>query len=266
MTKRTIQNPILRGFNPDPNIIRVDDDYYVVTSTFEWFPGYQVHHSRDLVNWKLVSRPLDRVSQLDMAGVPDSCGVWAPCVSEKDGVFYLLYTNVRSFDGPFKDTPNYVVTSDSMLGPWSEPVYLNSSGFDSSLFHDEDGRSWLVNMLVDHRGDRFFGGIVLQEFDCKALKLIGEICYLTPGTELGRTEGPHLYRKDGYYYLMLAEGGTGYEHAMTIMRSRDITGPYELHPHNPLISSAGDPDAYLQKDRSMAILSRRRTGIGTPCS
>ena len=113
---KLIQNPILRGFNPDPNIIRVKDDYYIVTSTFEWFPGYQIHHSKDLVNWRLVSRPLNRLSQLDMTGVPDSCGVWAPCVTEREGAYYLLFTNVKSFDGPFIDTPNYLVTSRQHAG------------------------------------------------------------------------------------------------------------------------------------------------------
>ena len=116
-----IQNPIIRGFNPDPSIIRVGDDYYIATSTFEWFPGVQIHHSRDLQNWQLISRPLNRVLQLDMLGVPDSCGVWAPCLSYHDGTFYLAYTNVRSFDGIWKDTHNYVVTTQDILSDWSDP-------------------------------------------------------------------------------------------------------------------------------------------------
>ncbi len=244
-----IQNPILRGFNPDPDIIRDGDDYYIVTSTFEWFPGYQIHHSKDLVNWKLISRPLDRVSQLDLLGVPDSCGVWAPCVSysPKTKLYYLIYTNVKTFDGAWKDTPNYVVSSPSMKGPWSEPSYLNSSGFDGSLFHDEDGRSWFLNMIVDHRKQKFFGGIVMQEFCTDSNELIGDIHYIFEGTELGGTEGPHIYRKNGFYYLLTAEGGTEYGHAMTVARSKDITGPYELHPQNPIITSKDDPSAKIQK-------------------
>lgn len=245
--QNVIQNPILKGFNPDPNILRVGDDYYIVTSTFEWFPGYQIHHSRDLKNWRLISRPLDRKSQLDMAGIPDSCGVWAPCLSYKDGTYYLLYTNVKSFDGEWKDMPNYVVTATDIEGPWSEPTYLNSSGFDASFFHDDDGRTYLVNMLMDHRNSKFFGGIVLQEFDTGRMQLKGKIHYLFEGTEHGRTEGPHIYKRNGYYYLLLAEGGTGYEHCMTLLRSRSITGPYELHPENPIITSKYAPDNYLQK-------------------
>ena len=244
---RTIQNPIIRGFNPDPSILRMGDDYYIVTSTFEWFPGYQIHHSRDLRHWQLVARPLNRVSQLDMLGVPDSCGVWAPCLTYHEGVFYLLFTNVRSFDGAWKDMPNYLVMTDDILGDWSDPIYLNASGFDASFFHDDDGRTWLTNMLMDHRDNKFFGGIVLQEYDKKQQKLVGDIHYIFAGTELGRTEGPHIYKRNGYYYLLVAEGGTGYHHAMTLARSRQITGPYEVHPQNPILTAKNNPDLYLQK-------------------
>lgn len=242
-----IKNPILRGFNPDPNILRVGDDYYIVTSTFEWFPGYQIHHSKDLVNWRLLTRPLDRISQLDMRGIPDSCGAWAPCLSYSDGVYYLIYTNVKSFDGQWKDTPNYLVTANNIEGPWSEPTFLNASGFDASLFHDDDGKSYLVNMLMDHRDNRFFGGIVMQEFDKSTLSLVGKIHYIFPGTEHGCTEGPHIYKRNGYYYLLTAEGGTSYEHCMTIARSTSITGPYELHPQNPFLTAKYSPENPLQK-------------------
>lgn len=242
-----ITNPILKGFNPDPSIVRVEDDYYVVTSTFEWFPGYQIHHSKDLVNWQLIGRPLDRESQLDLKGVPDSCGVWAPCLTHHDGVFYLLYCNVRSFNGNWKDTPNYLVTATDINGPWSEPVFLNSSGFDSSLFHDDDGKSYFINMLMDHRKGKFFGGVVLQEFDKQTKQLVGKIHYIFAGTEHGRTEAPHIYKRNGYYYLLTAEGGTSYEHCMTLCRSKSIFGPYEVHPENPIISAKYAPDNYLQK-------------------
>ena len=136
-----IENPILRGFNPDPSIIRVGEDYYIATSTFEWFPGVQLHHSKDLVRWELVGQILHKKSQLDLLGVPDSCGVWAPCLSYKDGIFYLVYTNVKSFAGVWKDTPNYLVTTTDIRGEWSEPVYLHSRGFDGSLFHQSNGKN-----------------------------------------------------------------------------------------------------------------------------
>ncbi|HAS42776.1 MAG TPA: glycoside hydrolase 43 family protein [Microscillaceae bacterium] len=247
VTKTTIQNPILRGFNPDPSIIRVENDYYIATSTFEWFPGVQIHHSRDLVHWQLITRPLNRRTQLDMLGVPDSCGVWAPCLSYHEGVYYLVFSNVKSFDGVWKDTPNYLVTTQDIRGDWSEPIFLNSSGFDGSLFHDDDGRKWYTSMLMDHRKGKFFGGIILQEYDPQAERLVGEVHYIFEGTELGCTEGPHIYKKDGYYYLLLAEGGTEYNHAMTIARAREITGPYELHPQTPLVTSKNNPNLALQK-------------------
>ena len=115
-----IQNPILRGFNPDPSIIRVGDDYYIATSTFEWFPGVQIHHSRDLVHWRLAARPLTRKTQLDMTGAISSCGVWAPCLSYDEGTFYLAYTDVKTKSGIFRDMHNYLVTTDDILGEWSE--------------------------------------------------------------------------------------------------------------------------------------------------
>jgi len=240
-----ITNPILRGFNPDPSIIRVEDEYFLVTSTFEWFPGVQVHTSRDLAHWRTTGQILDRSAQLDMKGIPDSCGVWAPCLSYDKGTFYLVYSNVRSFDGPWKDTPNYLVTSHSINGPWSDPIYLNSNGFDGSLFHDKDGKKWLVNMLVDHRGGKFFGGIQLQEWNEKSGELVGETHHIFNGTELGCTEGPHLYCRNGWYYLVLAEGGTEYNHAVTVARAKNITGPYELHPHNPIVKAS--PNAFFQR-------------------
>lgn len=242
-----IQNPILRGFNPDPSIVRVGDDYYIATSTFEWFPGVQIHHSRDLKNWELLGQVLDRQSQLDMRGTPDSCGVWAPCLSYCDGLFYLVYSNVASFDGVWKDTPNYMVTAPSIHGPWSEPVFLMSRGFDASLFHDTNGKKWLTNMMLDHRGGKFFGGIQLQEFDPQQQKLVGDVFHIFSGSELGLTEGPHIYQRNGWYYLITAEGGTEYGHAVTMSRAKEIVGPYELHPQNPIISARDYPDAPLQK-------------------
>jgi xylan 1,4-beta-xylosidase len=244
-----IRNPVLKGFNPDPSILRVGDDYYLATSTFEWFPGVQIHHSRDLVNWRLLTRPLERKSQLDMVGNPDSCGIWAPCLSYSDGVFYLIYTDVKYWKRePYKIAYNYLVTASSIKGPWSEPVFLNGSGFDPSLFHDDDGRKWFLNMLWDHRKqNNRFAGILLQEFCPETKTLIGPVKNIFKGTERGLVEGPHLYKRNGWYYLLTAEGGTEYAHAATLARSRNIDGPYELHPQKHLLSSYGHPGAELQK-------------------
>ncbi|MEM7625151.1 MAG: glycoside hydrolase family 43 protein [Planctomycetota bacterium] len=246
---KTIDNPILSGFNPDPSILRVGDDFYIATSTFEWFPGVQVHHSRDLVNWRLLTRPLDRVSQLDMRGIGNSCGVWAPCLSYDEDAqrFYLIYTIVRS-RGHFKDTPNFLVTAESIHGPWSEPTYLNASGFDPSLFHDDDGRKWLVNMVWDPRGGVHpFAGILLQEYNAAAGRLVGPVKNIFQGTALQLVEGPHLYKRSGWYYLLTAEGGTMHEHAVTLARSRSIDGPYEVHPQNPVLTADGHDELELRK-------------------
>ncbi|MEL6191147.1 MAG: glycoside hydrolase family 43 protein [Bacteroidota bacterium] len=242
-----IHNPILRGFHPDPSIIRVRNDYYIATSTFEWFPGVRIHHSTDLQNWVYVCSPLDRISLLDMKGVPDSCGVWAPCLSHDGELYYLVYSQVRSFDGVWKDTPNYLTTARNITGPWSDPISLGSHGFDASLFHDEDGRKWYLSMEVDHRKGKFFGGIILQEYDLKAEKLTGPVYRIFEGTELGKTEGPHLYQKDGYYYLITAEGGTEYGHAVSLARSKEITGPYEVQPENPILTAKDHPNHPIQK-------------------
>ena len=253
----TIRNPILTGFNPDPSIVRVGDDYYIATSTFEWFPGVQIHHSRDLVHWRLLTRPLRRASQLNMMGDPDSCGVWAPCLTHADGLFWLIYTDVKRYGrttvggasgASLRDFHNYLVTSPSIEGDWSDPVYLNSSGFDPSLFHDDDGRKYLLNMLWDHRpGNNRFAGIVLQEYSVRKGKLVGERKNIFKGTPLGFTEAPHLYKRNGWYYLLTAEGGTGWGHAVTMARSRKLTGPYELHPEKYILSSRLRPDVELQR-------------------
>jgi len=250
-----VTNPILRGFNPDPSIVRVEDDYYIATSTFEWFPGVQIHHSRDLKNWRLLTHPLTRKSQLDMLGNPDSGGAWAPCLSYDNGTFYLIFTDVKSHIGPFKDTHNYLITAKDIMGPWSEPIYLNSSGFDPSLFHDEDGRKWLVNMVWDHRKNKnSFGGILLQEYSPEEKKLIGPIHNIFKGTKLGLTEAPHLYKHNDYYYLMTAEGGTRFEHAVTVARSTSLFGPYEVDPIGPILTSSGKPELELQKAGHASIV------------
>ncbi|MBB3155920.1 xylan 1,4-beta-xylosidase [Paenibacillus endophyticus] len=243
-----ITNPILPGFHPDPSIIRVDDDYYIATSTFEWFPGVIIYHSRDLVNYRPLTTVLRSASQLNMVGDLDSGGVWAPCLSHSNGIYYLIYTDVVSRMGAFKDTHNYMVTATDIMGPWSEPIYLNSSGFDPSLFHDDDGKKWLVNMLWDHRkGTNSFAGIVLQQYCTEQQQLIGERKLIFKGTELRLTEAPHLYKRNGYYYLITAEGGTQYEHAVTLARAEHIDGPYIISPNHPILTSKHKPEIALQK-------------------
>src|SRR4051812_13653998 len=253
----TIRNPILPGFNPDPSIVRVGDDYYIATSTFEWFPGVQIHHSRDLVNWRLLTRPLRRASQLNMIGDPDSCGIWAPCLTYADGLFWLIYTDVKRYGrtsvggasgASLRDFHNYLVTCPTIDGEWSDPIYLNSSGFDPSLFHDDDGKKYLLNQLWDFRpGQNRFKGIVIQEYSVKEKKLIGERKNIFAGTPIGFTEGPHVYKRGGYYHMLVAEGGTMFGHAVTMARSKNLYGPYELHPDTYAITARHRPDVPLQR-------------------
>jgi len=245
-----VSNPVLPGFHPDPSILRVGDEYYIANSTFEWYPGVEISRSRDLITWETVPSPLSTKKLLDMEGCLPSCGIWAPCLSCSDGLFWLIYTNVRSWNsGVWKDTPNYLTTAPSIDGPWSDPVYLNSSGFDPSLFHDDDGTKWLVNMEWDYRqrGKKQFSGIVLQKYSPARKKLTGPVKKIFPGSHIALVEGPHLYKRNGWYYILAAEGGTWLEHAATVARSRKIDGPYEIHPHNPLISSYGHHELTLQK-------------------
>ena len=244
-----IQNPILPGFFPDPSICRVGDDYYIANSTFEWFPGVPIHHSKDLANWRLIGHALTRQSQLDLRGIADSGGVWAPSLSHADGQFWLIYTNVRctGMGKPFKDIGIFLTTAKEITGPWSEPVVLNSIGFDPSLFHDADSRKWLINMRWDFRkGKHRFAGIVIQEYDPKSQKLVGPMTQILekPGI---LTEGPNLYKHDGWYYLMLAEGGTGWNHSISAARSENIRGPYELDPQPSVLTSRDDVSLRLQK-------------------
>ncbi|MEC9344410.1 MAG: glycoside hydrolase family 43 protein [Pseudomonadota bacterium] len=249
-----IRNPVLPGFNPDPSFCRVGDDYYIATSTFEWYPGVQIHHSRDLVNWKLVSRPLDRAALLDMRGNPDSCGIWAPCLSHADGLFWLVYTDVKRYDGNFKDAPNYITTCATVDGEWSDPWYVNASGFDPSLFHDDDGRKYFMNMQWNHRSEgtggnprhASFDGILLQEWSPEK-GLFGPVENIYLGTGRGLTEAPHIFKRNGFYYLTTAEGGTVYDHAVTMARSRSIWGPYEDHPQKHLMCAADAPGHPIQK-------------------
>jgi xylan 1,4-beta-xylosidase len=246
MTNTAVSNPILPGFHPDPSIVRVGADYYVANSTFEWFPGIRLHHSRDLVRWTPVGYALTSSENLPLRGVPDSGGVWAPSLSYHAGRYWLVFAVLYTVGGPFKDLDVFLISAPSITGPWSEPVQLGGGGFDPSLFHDADGRSWLVNMTWDHRpGHSPFAGIVLQELDLATGRLLGQPRTVLTHSEL--IEGPNLYRRGEWYYLMLAEGGTGWNHGILMARSRSLEGPYELDPRGSLLTSRDNPGLALQK-------------------
>ncbi|CAH1195556.1 Xylan 1,3-beta-xylosidase [Paenibacillus auburnensis] len=236
-----IVNPVVTGFHPDPSFIRVGDDYYIATSTFEWFPGVEIHHSRDLVHWHSLTRVLTESSQVDLRGNASSGSIWAPALSYDNGLYYLLFTDVKSRKSVYKDLHNYLITAADIMGSWSAPVRLNGSGFDPFLFHDEDGRKWLLNMRWDFRQQHSsFSGIIMQEYDPAAGRLTGPVHEIYTGTPTGVTEGPQLYKRNGYYYLLVAEGGTGVNHMVTLARSRSLTGPYETDPDYPVMTTAHD--------------------------
>ena len=241
-----IENPIIRGFNPDPSIIRVKDTYYIATSTFEWWPGVAVYSSKDLKNWRLDHYPLNRISQLNLQGVPDGGGIWAPCLSYDGNEAFLVYTNVKE-RGPFMTTDNYLVyTDDITSGKWSEPIYLNSLGFDPSLFHDDDGKKWLLNLDNHYAEGKRFNGLWLQEYDHNQKKLVGEVkqFYKEPHNEL--VEGTHIFKHDGKYYILKAQGGTGWRHSAQMSRSDNLMGPYEDDPQI-LLHSRDNDSLYIQK-------------------
>ena len=245
---RSIRNPVLAGFHPDPSILRVGDDYYLATSTFEWYPGVRLHHSRDLVHWRPLGGIITERRLLDLRGCGDSNGVWAPDLTYHDGQFHLVYSDVASFASGYWDPQNYLITAPDITGPWSDPVKLHARGFDAALFHDDDGTSWLLAMSADWRPGRDrFGGIEIQQYDRAARRLVGRPRIIFTGTPVGLTEGPHLYRHDGWYWLITAEGGTSWEHQVTVARSRELFGPYEVDPAGPLLTSVGRPDLRLQK-------------------
>lgn len=245
-----IQNPVLRGFHPDPCMIYVNGTYYIATSTFEYYPGVKISASEDLAHWRTCAYPLNGLRLLDMRGDAASTGIWAPALSYADGKFWLIFTNQRQWtDAHLKDTENYLTTAENIEGPWSDPVYLNGSGFDPSLFHDDDGRKYLLNMCWDYRyhddGERF-RGILMQEYDAASQRLVGKPVKIFTGTERRITEGPHMFKRNGWYYLLTAEGGTGLTHCATLARSRSPYGPFELHPNKHIITS-WQTDCRLQK-------------------
>lgn len=238
-----IHNPILKGFHPDPSIVRVGKDYYIATSTFEWWPGIRLHHSTDLVNWELIEYPLNRPSQLDLRGVGASQGVWAPCLTYDKGVFYLLYTVVNSFYCNMYDTNNYLVTATDIHGPWSDPIPLNNFGFDPSMFHDDDGRKYMVSMVTDHRVPKKYAGrLVLQQYDPVQQKMTGPVRDIYRADKIF-LEGPHIFKRNGWYYLFSADTGTGEGHGQTIQRSRRVWGPYEMYKAD-FMERTADNEAY----------------------
>ncbi|HCQ5686046.1 TPA: glycoside hydrolase family 43 protein [Clostridioides difficile] len=236
-----IKNPILPGFNPDPCICRKGDDYYLVVSSFEWFPGIPVYHSKDLKNWELYTHILTDETKIDLKKLPSSKGIWAPCLTycEEEDLFYIVYGIMNSMNARYFDVDNYLITSKDIKGEWSEPVYLHSSGFDASIFHDDDGKKWIASLDWETReGYEKPGVICLVEYCTKKKEIVGYPKRIwSGGTDRGCIEAPHITKRGDYYYIMCAEGGTGYGHSVTMGRAKNIWGPYEKDSMNPIVTS-----------------------------
>ena len=242
----TFTNPILRGGYPDPSICRVDDDYYIVNSTFEYFPGLPIHHSKDLVNWELIGYGLHREQQVigavNLVDVQSNGGIHAPTIRCHDGMFYIITTNVYLPPDPGAETQfvNFVITAENPRGPWSQPYVIDGApGIDPDLFFDDDGKVWYVGTHAPEKpnfpGE---GEIWLHELDPETWTLTGERYFLWRGACGGVwAEGPHIYKRDDRYYLLIAEGGTSLNHAVTVAISDEITGPYHSNPRNPILTS-----------------------------
>ena len=217
-------NPVLPGFYPDPSVCRVGDDYYMVNSTFCFFPGVPVHHSRDLIHWEQIGHCITRPAQTRLQNIGVWNGIYAPTIRHHDGTFYMVTTNVS-------DRGNFYVTTKDPAGEWSDPIWVREGGIDPDLFFDDDGKTYLLTA-------QGAGEIHLAEIDLKTGRLLSRSEIIWRGTGGRCAEGPHMYRKDGWYYLMIAEGGTEYGHCETIARSRNLRGPFEGCPSNPILSHA----------------------------
>lgn len=227
-----IHNPILRGFHPDPSICRVDEDYYLVTSSFSYFPGVPVFHSRDLMNWKRIGYALDRKEQLTVTYEDISAGIFAPTIRWHDGVFYMITTNMTTHE-------NFFCTATDPAGPWSDPVVIRGAGgIDPSLFWDDDGTAYYVGTAPWNDPRFSCPMIVCSEINLTTGQLMGKMWGIGCGSakDAHAPEGPHLYKKDGWYYLLIAEGGTEHNHAVTVSRSRDLHDPFVQCPANPILT------------------------------
>lgn len=228
------KNPIIPGFYPDPSILAVGEDYYIVNSSFAYFPGLPIWHSRDLANWEQIGNAMDRNSQLPLGNDDISRGLFAPTIRYNKGTYYIICTNV-SFGG------NFIITAENPAGPWSEPHYIEGAeGIDPSLFFDEDGKCYYTGTHPNPQGCQYDGDwyIYNQEIDIENFKLIGEPVDVWNGAMRGVhwPEGPHLYKIGEYYYILHAEGGTGPNHAISVARSKNVFGPFENNFNNPIFT------------------------------
>lgn len=238
----TYSNPVHRGFFPDPSVVRVGEDYYLANSTFQYWPAVVISHSRDLVHWRVIGHAVTRSEDLDLSDLADSHGIWAPDLSYHEGVF-SLYATLRLNNPPgdleARTVPlrrQFLVTATDPAGPWSRPTFLEVDNIDPSLFRDVDGTPYLV----------IAPGVTLVRLSPDGTRVVAEPVQVWPGTGERAPEGPHLLHKDGWYYALLAEGGTGHGHGITVARSKTLLGPYEPCPRNPVLRQT-DPAGAIQR-------------------
>jgi xylan 1,4-beta-xylosidase len=238
IAQATYNNPILTGFYPDPSICSVGDDYYIVNSSFSYFPGLPIFHSKDLVNWKQIGHAMDRPEQLDLKGAHVTRGLFAPTIRYNKGIFYIICTLIDKGG-------NFVITAKDPKGPWSNPVWLKEvNGIDPSLFFDDNGKAYILFNSIPPNNISVYDGhrtIRMFEFDIANLKVIGEEKLLVNGgTDMAKKpvwiEGPHIFKKEGWYYLICAEGGTAYNHSEVVFRSKAVDGPYTSYEKNPILT------------------------------
>ncbi len=233
----TFTNPIIAGFHPDPSVCRVGEDYYLINSSFEWFPGIPIFHSKDLVNWEQIGHVLSRPSQLNLAaGLEHSNGIWAPTIRFHEGLFYVIVT-CQQCGG------NFFVTASDPSGPWSDPVFIDDApGIDPELFFDDDGKVFYVGSSQGKWGPprrwKWEDRIYIQEIDLKSGNLLGEKVHLTSGhaTNAKWCEGPHIFKRNGKYFLFTAEGGTWNNHSVTCHVAENVKGPYSPIDANPVLT------------------------------
>ncbi len=230
---KNFQNPIISGFAPDPSICRVNDDYYIVTSSFTWFPGIPIYHSKDLINWELIGHGITRPEQIHLNDIEDKYGIWAPTIRYHEGLFYIITTCKSCGE-------NFYITASNPSGEWSNPIWLkNAKGIDPSLFWDDDGRCYYTGNFWDFKKS-WSGQCAIwgQELDLKQQNLIGEVKILSYGhaNNARYTEAPHLYKINNRYLLLTAEGGTNENHAVTSHHSANVLGTYTSDQNNPVLT------------------------------
>ncbi len=237
--QRTYNNPVQRGFFPDPSVIRVGDDYYMVNSSFQYFPAIPISHSKDMVNWHIVGHAITNSEWLDISDIKDSHGIWAPDISYANGKFYIFATLRLNADGNRDNNVmrrQLVMVSDRAEGPYSKPISLEVDDIDPSHFIDSDGSRYMVIAKAAQ----------VVPLTSDSLSVNGDIRIAWEGTGERCSEGPHILKKDGYYYAIVAEGGTGYGHGINVARSKELFGPYESSPYNPVMRQL-DPNAPIQR-------------------